>query len=139
MPAPDEFDKPNEEGTSPPLPPDWTSPWVGKSVGECARWLQRMPTYEGPQYYHHTSVDRDYFCAMDEFSMEDDTVLVCRVKKKKDAKLRVDYVPMATREVQMYMWTNQGSMLDDRADAYQWTMWKQGKPDRSRFRMGAPY
>jgi hypothetical protein len=136
MPAPYEFNKPHEEGTQPPLPEHWSSPWVGKSVEDCARWLQKMPTYEGPQYYHHTSVDREYFVAMDEFSMEDDTIMACRATKKKDAKTRVDYVPMATAEVQMYMWTNDYYMFLNKAEAYQGTVRVQKKPDRSRFATG---
>lgn len=133
MPAPPQHDKPDEEGTEPPLPDNWSSPWIGKTIEECAKWLQEMPTYDGEQYYLDTSVRREYFVAMDEFSMEDDTMLVCRVTKKEDGGVKVDYFPQAVDEVQMQMWTNEGSMFDNKAEAYQATMRKEGKPDRSRF------
>jgi hypothetical protein len=139
MPAPDEYNKPNADGTKPPLLETWSSPWAGKTVEDCAEWLQKMPSVEGPQYYHHTSVDRNYFLAMDEYSEGDDTILVCRVTKKENGELRVDFVPQATVEVQMYMWTNQGIMLDGRAEQYKRTMALEEKPDRSRFKPGGPY
>lgn len=95
-----------------------------------------MPTFEGPEYYLPTSVRRDCFVVMNEFSKEDDTMLVCRVVKKDDGQLRVDYFPQAVDEVQMQMWTNEGSMLDNKAEAYQATRKKEGKPDRSRYQPG---
>lgn len=136
MPAPSQREKPDKEGIEPPLPAEWSSLWIGKSVEDCAKWLQQMHTCNGPEYYLHTNVRRDYFAAMDKFSKEDDTILVCRVVKTGDEELRVDYFPQKTDEVQMQMWTNEGSMLDNKAEAYQATARKEGKLGRSRFQPG---
>jgi hypothetical protein len=133
MPAPSQRHKPDEEGTEPPLSEDWSSPWLGMTVEDCAKWLQEMPTYEGEGYYLPTRVRREHFVVMNEFSKEDDMMLVCRVVKKHDGELRVDYFPQAVNEVQMQMWTNEGSMLNNKAEAYQATRRKEGKPDRSRY------
>ncbi|KAF2822870.1 hypothetical protein CC86DRAFT_372667 [Ophiobolus disseminans] len=134
MPAPPQTDKPDEEGTEPPLPDSWTSHWIGKTVEECAQWLQKQPTYEGEKYYLDSSVRQGYFVAMDEWSKEDGTMLVCRVSKKEDGEeLNVDFFPQRVEEVQMQMWTNEGSMWENKAQAYRDTVRKEGKPDRSRF------
>jgi hypothetical protein len=92
MPVSFQRDKPDEEGTEPPLPGNWSSPWISKSAEDRAKWLQEMPTFEGSEYYLPTSVRRDYFVALNKSSKEDDTMLVCRVKNV-NGELRVDYLP----------------------------------------------
>ncbi|KAF2123556.1 hypothetical protein P153DRAFT_371613 [Dothidotthia symphoricarpi CBS 119687] len=59
-----------------------------------------MPVQEN---VYAESVNRDYFTALNEFSKEEDTVLVCRVQKEDDGDFRVDYFLHSTDEVQMQM------------------------------------
>ena len=68
---------------------------------------------------------------MNEYSKEDDTVLICR-SKTEDGDLKVEYYPKATEEVSMVMHTNGGQKWDERAMNYQRSRMKDGKLDRSR-------
>ncbi|KAF1843216.1 uncharacterized protein K460DRAFT_341102 [Cucurbitaria berberidis CBS 394.84] len=119
--------QPPPEATKPPLADSYKSPWVGKTIEECAKWLQAAP--------EDTAVLKDYFTAVNEFSKEDDTVLTCRVRVE-DGDLKVDYYPLPTKEIAMMMLTNRGSYFDERGSAYQSVMRRNGKPDRSQ---GGPF
>ena len=138
MPAPYKLNQPHEPASKPPLPANWSSPWIDKSVEDCAHWLQQMPTYHGPEYYHDSSVDRTYFLTMDRYSKEDQTMLVCRVRKLKEGGLVVDYYPQAIHQVSMYMWTA-NVRFGENAEIYQNRRRRVGKPDRSRFLDGTPW
>ncbi|KAF1848206.1 uncharacterized protein K460DRAFT_279040 [Cucurbitaria berberidis CBS 394.84] len=137
LPPPQQTHQPPPEATKPPLPADFSSPWVGKTVEDCAKWLQEMPVQEG---VYAESVNRDYFTAMNEFSKEEDMVLVCRFQNKDNGNTRVDYFPQSTDEVQMQMWTNLGSKFDEQASNYRDARrFEDNKPDRSKFKSGGPY
>lgn len=82
-----------------------------------------------------SGVQREYFTAMNQFSKEDDTVLTCRIRND-DGKVKVDYYPLSTAEVSMYMITNRDSKFDEAGYNYQSRMKREGKPDRSR---GGPF
>ena len=110
------------EGTKPPLSDSYKSPWIGKTVEDCAEWLQNMPSDSG--------IQREYFTAMNQFSKEDDTVLTCRIRNA-NGKVKVDYYPLSTAVVSMYMITNRGSKFDEAGYNYQARMKREGKPDRS--------
>lgn len=111
-------------GTEPPISDTFTSPWVGKSLEDCAKWLQQAPA--------DSAVHRDYFTAMNEFSKKDDTVLVCRVKSKDGDKIELEYFPQPTDKIVMEMATNGGLKFDEKAQNYQRSRMKDGKPDRSK-------
>lgn len=139
LPAPPEVHKgPPSSGTRPPLPASWSSPWIGKTVEDCAKWLQNMPKYNSTpekQYLVDTAVNTNYFVMMNEFSVEEDIVFVCRVVKEGGeggkGELRIEYFPQDTDKVQMMMWTNW--QFDERATNYVRARWSDGKPDRSRY------
>jgi hypothetical protein len=82
-----------------------------------------------------SAVQMEYFTAMDQFSKEDDTVLTCRIRNE-DGKVKVDYYPLSTAEVSMYMITNRESKFDEAGESYQARAKRNGKPDRSQ---GGPF
>ena len=67
------FDNELPQGSQPPISAEdfSSSPWTGKTVQECAQWLQGV----GPE----VGLNKGYFMVMDEFSKKDDTVLACRI------------------------------------------------------------
>lgn len=76
---------------------------------------------------------RTYFTALDEHSKEDDTVMLCRiVAPENEGKVNLDYFPMATDAIQRDIVTSDGLKFDERAQNYQRSRMKDGKPDRSR-------
>lgn len=111
-------------GTEAPIPEGFSSPWTGKSSEECALWLQQAPA--------NVAVHQDYFTVMNEFSKEDDTVLVCRVKSKNGNKIDLEYFPQPTDKIVMEMATNGGLKFDEKAQNYQRSRMNDGKPDRSK-------
>lgn len=98
---------------------------------ECAQWLQGVGSEVG--------LNKEYFTVIDEFSKNDDTVLVCRIVFSAEAdgggeeggKLKVEYFPQPTGSIAMEMATNGGSKFDEKAINYQRSRLKDGKPDRS--------
>jgi hypothetical protein len=75
--------QPPPEATKPPLEDSFKSPWVDKTVEGCARWLQNMPDDSG--------VQKENFTGMNQLYQEDDTVLICRIRNKKNGEVKVDY------------------------------------------------
>lgn len=73
---------------------------------------------------------------MNEFSKEDDTVLVCRVKNGNGVNIELEYFPQPTEKIVMEMATNGGLKFDEKAQNYQRSRMKDGKPDRS---IAGPY
>lgn len=112
----------NNSGTEPPLDSTYNSPWLGKSVEDCAKWLQDTP--------QETALNKNHFTVLNEYSKADDTVLVCRISI--DPEFKVDYFPQPTDDISLEMYTNSGLKFDEKAANYQATMETQGKPDRSR-------
>ncbi|PVI00754.1 hypothetical protein DM02DRAFT_614113 [Periconia macrospinosa] len=119
--------QPPPEATKPPLPDSFKSPWNGKTVEDCAKWLQNMP--------NDSVVQREYFTVMNQFSKEDDTILTCRIRHD-NGQVKVDYYPLPTAEISMYMITNRDSRFDEAGHSYQSRMKREGKPDRSQ---GGPF
>lgn len=117
------------EGTTAPIPQNFTSPFAGKTLNECAKWLQNAPS--------DVAIDKEYFTAIDEHSQEDDTVLVCRVLKQGkngdgDGDVELAYFPQPTDKIVMEMATNDGLKFDEKAGNYQAQRREDGRPDRSR-------
>jgi hypothetical protein len=98
-----------------------------KTVQDCAKWLQAAP--------NDVASDKRHFAAMNEHSKEDNTVLLCRIKKD-DGAFKVDYFPLPTAHVAMYLHTNNGDRFEESFGSYQREMEDEGKPDRSQ---GGPY
>ena len=70
---------------------------------------------------------------MDEDSKEDDTVIVCRiVKSNQSDDVELEYFPQPTDTILMEMATNDGLKFDEKAQNYQRSRMKDGKPDRSK-------
>jgi hypothetical protein len=114
-------------GTEPPISESYQSPWYGKSVEDCAKWLQAAP--------NHVASDKTHFAAMNKYSNEDNTVLLCRIKRN-DGPLKVDYFPLTTAYSAMYLHTNSGDRFEESFGGYQRKMEDEGKPDQSQ---GGPY
>jgi hypothetical protein len=118
---------PPAHGTVPPIRESYKSPWYGKTVEDCAKWLQAAPD--------DIASDKRHFAAMNEFSKEDDTVLLCRINTT-NGGFKVDYYPVETKYVAMSLHTRNGSSFEESFGGYQREMDFQGKPDRSQ---GGPY
>jgi hypothetical protein len=114
-------------GTEPPILESYKSPWYGKSVEECAKWLQAAPD--------DIASDKRHFAAKNQYSMEDNTVLLCRIEEN-DGAFKVDYFPLTTAHVAMYLHTSNGDMFEEPFGRYQREMEEEGRPDRSQ---GGPY
>lgn len=113
------------EATKPPLSDSFKSPWAGKSLEDCAKWLRSAPS--------DVAVHKQYFTAMNEYSKEDDTVLVCRiVESKTGGEFDLEYFPESTDTIVMSMWTNDSLKFDEKAQNYQRARMRDGKPDRSK-------
>jgi hypothetical protein len=115
------------EGTKPPLEDSFNSPWIGNTIEDCAKWLHHMP--------NDSAIQKEYFAAMDQFSREDDTVLECRIRIVNGA-IEVDYYPLSTADISMYMISNRGSRFEEAGRSYQAQVKREGKPDRSQ---GGPF
>jgi hypothetical protein len=63
-------------------------------------------------------------------------VLTCRARVSANGEIKVDYYPLATKDIAMYMITNRESKFDEAGEAYQSRMKREGKPDRSQ---GGPF
>lgn len=113
------------DATSPPIDKKFKSPWAGKDLEEAAEWLLNKPD--------DVAVDEDHFNALDEFSKEDDTVLICRyVEDKESGKYKLEYFPEPTDTSLMTRTTAMGLKFDEMLLNYQRSRQKDGKPDRSR-------
>jgi hypothetical protein len=60
---------------------------------------------------------KDYFTAMDEFSMADDTVLTYRIITK-NGDIKVDYYPAPTDQVALMIMAHRGSYFDEGGHGY---------------------
>lgn len=119
--------QPPPEATKPTLEDSYKSPWIGRTIEHCTKWLQNI--------HNDSSVQREYFTAMDQFSRADGTVLTCRIRND-DGETKVDYYPLSTAKISMYMITNRDSKFDEAGHAYQARVKRGGKPDRSQ---GGPF
>jgi len=112
-------------GSEPPISSDYHSPFIGKTLEECAKWLQGAPD--------DVALHKTYFTALDEHSKEDDTVMMCRiVESKGEGEVKLEYFPLETDTIQMYIATSDGLKFDERALNYQRQRMQDGKPDRSK-------
>lgn len=118
------------EGTHAPISTGFRSPFVGKTLEECARWLQRGPD--------EVELNRQYFTALEEHSKEDDTVLLCRTVESDDdsGNVILQYFPVPTGDAVAEMQTSLGTKFDEKLQNYQRQRMQDGQPDRSK---GEPY
>ncbi len=121
------------EGTRAPVAADFAFPFVGKTLEECAQWLQRTP--------EDVELNRQYFAALTQHSREDDTVLLCRIVNPDDSGnnnniIALQYFPVPTGDAVIEMQTALGMAFDERLQNYQRQRMQDGKPDRSK---GEPY
>ncbi|EMR71282.1 hypothetical protein UCREL1_1676 [Eutypa lata UCREL1] len=117
------------EGTKAPIPANFSSPFVGKTLEDCAKWLQEAPD--------DVALNREYFTAVDNSSREDDTIQICRVIGKGElGNIQVECFPVPTAESTIQMSTSLGVKFDEALQRYQRNRMRDGKPDRSK---GVPY
>ena len=118
------------DGTQPPIPGDFSSPFVGMPLEEAAAWVAAAPV--------DVAFNRDYFAALDGDSRADDTVQLVRVLKK-DAEGRpveLQYFPEKIDYAVIQLATAMGVDFDEALSRYQTQRMVDGKPDRS---CGDPY
>ncbi|KAL9110582.1 MAG: hypothetical protein Q9227_004940 [Pyrenula ochraceoflavens] len=114
------------EGTKAPMS-DFQSPFLDCSLEECAKWLQSAPD--------EISLQREYFTALDQFSKEDDTILLCRYVEthtEGQSTRKLQYFPVPTSDAVMSMQNALGLKFDEKLQNYQRSRMKDGKPDRSK-------
>jgi hypothetical protein len=116
------------------LPSSFSSPWLGKTPEECAKWLVAMPRTESTdekKYLVDTPVNNEMFVFMNEFSAVEDVMFVARVVKEEGEEMKVEYFPQGTDGVQMQMWTNW--QFDERVINYRRERFSKKLPDRSQY------
>lgn len=129
MPEPQKPRQPPPVATKPPLHLGFKSPWVGKTVEDCAKWLQQAPTDEN----NVPGVNTSNFVVMNEWSKDEDIAFACRIKNG-DGGIKVEYFPQPTGEIALQMFTNDGMKWDEKASNYQRGREALGMPDRSKAR-----
>lgn len=100
-------------------------PWTGKTVEDCAKWLQNVGDRE-------FRVDRQCFAVVDEYSKKEGTLLVCRNINWEDPfkDVELQYYPKA-------MWSAASCLLypdhfEKDIMAYRRARKMEEKPDRSK-------
>ncbi|KAI0381678.1 hypothetical protein F5Y04DRAFT_280758 [Hypomontagnella monticulosa] len=127
--APKKLENTYPEGTEAPVASSYQSPFIGKTVEDCAAWLQNAP--DG------VALNRDYFLVIDEFSKKSDSVQICRVLHTEGGGgFEVEYFPESTDDSTVQMNTSLGVKFDEALQRYQRNRMRDGKPDRSK---GMPY
>lgn len=114
------------EGSRAPISQGFTSPFAGKTLRDCAQWLQQAPS--------EVAVHKEYFTAIDGYSKEDGTMMACRiVESSEPGDVEVEFFPQSTDTIVMEMATNGGlKLFDEKAQNYQRSRMNDGKPDRSK-------
>lgn len=59
------------EGQKPPVPSDYKSPFLGKTVEDVAKWMRKKP--------ESVNFDDHHFVLLDKRAEKDGTVIVCRI------------------------------------------------------------
>ncbi|KAL9618754.1 MAG: hypothetical protein Q9160_006548 [Pyrenula sp. 1 TL-2023] len=112
------------EGTQAPVS-SYTSPWAGKTLDECAHWLQDAG--------ERVKLHRKFFAAMDQYSREDDTILICRIGSTGPSDpMTLQYYPVETEFVVAELISGGDARFDERLQNYQRSRMMDGKPDRSK-------
>lgn len=81
----------------------------------------------------NAAINRDYFTAMNEYSRDDDIILLCRIiRVDNSGDVELQYFPQATDTIVMQMATNGGVKFNGKARNYQKSCARDGRPDRSK-------
>lgn len=113
------------EGSKAPISESYASPFVGKTLEDCAKWLQQAPS--------DVAIDKEYFTALVEHSKEEDTVMACRINGSDESgELDIEYFPQGTDTIVQDMMTNGGLKWNEKAWNYAAARMNDGKPDRSK-------
>ncbi|KAK2597375.1 hypothetical protein QQS21_005999 [Conoideocrella luteorostrata] len=112
------------EGTHPPVADSFASPFVGKTLEECARYLGATPA--------NKDWNRQYFCVLGEDDREQDEVMLVRSFDQG----AVHAFPCKTEETANKMFTAFSDNFEEKLQMYQKIAKSQGKRDRS---VGVPY
>jgi hypothetical protein len=76
---------PDACSTTPPVPSSFISSWLGRTPGDCAKWLQAMPrtkSTDEKKYVVDKPVNPQNFLFLNEFSKDEDSVFMARVLKE---------------------------------------------------------
>lgn len=111
------------EGTHPPLPSTFASPFAGQSIPQVAKWLQGAPD--------HVDLDGRFFGVLDDVSEQDDTVQLCRIGdgQGEGAEGLVQWFPVAVRGE--FFGHIPAGAFDDDLKGYQGRQRLAGRPDHS--------
>ncbi|KAI8965111.1 hypothetical protein F5Y11DRAFT_313888 [Daldinia sp. FL1419] len=106
------------------VPDSYISPFLGKTLEDCAAYLSGTP--------EDITWETEYFCALDEHSKEDDTMMMIRILPNG----RLHAFPRETKMAVLSMMTFLVDDFEQRLGVYQRMCRRQGKPDRS---VGVPW
>jgi hypothetical protein len=101
---PDGYVLPPVYRTEPSIPESYKSPWYGKTVEDCTRWLEAAPD--------DVASDNRHFAVMNEFFKEDDTIVSCRIKED-DGGWKAYYFPTETEDIAMLLHTTNGDQFKE--------------------------
>lgn len=111
-------------GTSPPIADSFESPFIGKSLEECAKYIQDTPDNK---VWNH-----EYFCVLGDEDKADDTITLVR----SFSNGAVHSFPCPTDETGLNMYTALSDNFEEKLQMYQKKTKSKGGNDRS---VGVPY
>ncbi|KAI8965379.1 hypothetical protein F5Y11DRAFT_312941 [Daldinia sp. FL1419] len=108
------------DGTRPPIPDSFVSPFIGKSLEECAEFLRRTPDKK--------DWNREHFCVLGDDDVRDDTVTLVRGLDNGRVHAYPETVEL-TGSSMFTMWT--GNSFEEKLQMYQAGVEEHPEKDRS--------
>ncbi|KAM4060733.1 hypothetical protein HRG_001727 [Hirsutella rhossiliensis] len=112
------------DGTRPPIADSFASPFLGKTLEDCAKYLRATP--------NNKDWDDEYFCVLGEEDVSEDTVTL--VRSFDDGAVHA--FPCSTGECARKMYTALGDNFEEKLQIYKDITDAEGDKDRS---VGEPY
>ncbi|EON67541.1 hypothetical protein W97_06909 [Coniosporium apollinis CBS 100218] len=69
--APPDTDEGGIDGTKAPIDKDWKSPFIGRTLRECADFLRKAPS--------SAWLDRNFFAVVEEHTLDKGVITLCRI------------------------------------------------------------
>lgn len=111
-------------GTRPPITDSFASPFLGRTVQDCAQYLRGTPNSK--------DWNKEYFCVLDDDDVDQDTIMVVRRLGGND----VHAFPCPVRETSRKIYTALSDNFEEKLLMYQRITKSEGNYDRS---IGTPY
>ncbi|ETS78844.1 hypothetical protein PFICI_08697 [Pestalotiopsis fici W106-1] len=118
-------------GTTPDVVPEpFTSPFTGKDLHECAKWIRDLP--------HDLNIawQKEFFCAVDKHCRDENTLLLVRRFESAEDGLAVHAFPVAVTDADSFIMNYVGDDWEDQLQRYQRRAHRRGTADRS---VGVPF